>query len=454
MPSRGDCATATPGPPGLASLPPGVSPIVFLGDLIDRHGDVVRYQTRFGPCFLFVHPEHVGTVLHRETYKRASLVKMMLGDGLLASDGPWWRSQRRLVQPGFLPAAVGRFAAVVARETDRLAADWRAAVGPVDVTAAMTRLTLRVVVAALFSEDLPDGPADALCAAVSQNIIGLGKLSWTVFGAPVRLAPDTTARLADTRGVIDAVCHDMIARRRSLPPGDRPRDLLTMLVEAHGDTGPLTDVQVRDEIVTMLVGGHETTALALAWAWRAIAEDPAVEARLVAEADAVLADRAPDSSDVPRLPWAAAVFQESMRLYPPVWYMARTATADDVVDGHAVPKGACVLVSAWFTHRHRGFWPDAERFDPARFLDAAARPAHRYAYMPFGGGRHQCVGMHFAMMEGTLILAQLARAFRVRPVNGDLVRPDPGITLRQTPGLLARVEPRRPRATPVELGAA
>ncbi len=351
-PSLGAAGSSTPGPTGLVSFDTHIDPLEFLRGLIDRYGDVVRYQTRFGPCFLFVHPEHVHTILHRENYRRASLVKMMLGEGLLASDGSLWKSQRRLMQPDFLPARVAPFISVLTRETNRTANDWRGAARdgrPVDLTAAMTRLTLRIIVQALFSDDLSDALATELCAAITQTINDLGNISWTIFGVPVRFTPSSNASFHAGKDTIDAVCYDMIARRRAMMPGNRPADLLTLLIEADEEGGQPNDKQLRDEIVTMLVGGHETTALSLAWAWKALAENPDVEAKLHQELDKVLAGRAPGLDDLATLPWTKAVFQEALRLYPPVWYMARVANEDDVIDGHAIPRGrAC-----WFPRGSR-----------------------------------------------------------------------------------------------------
>jgi cytochrome P450 len=186
-----------------------------------------------------------------------------------------------------------------------------------------------------------------------------------------------------------------------------------------------------------------------------LAEHPAAETRLHEELDVALGGRTPQLADLSNLPWTRAVFQEALRLYPPVWYMARVAQADDVLDGHAVPRGACVMISAWFTHRHAAFWDQPEQFDPGRFLTPATPLPHRYAYFPFGGGRHQCLGNHLAGIEGTLILARLAQQFRVRPIAGQRIRPAPGITLRQSPGMQAMVELRRAPITadPVEGGS-
>lgn len=431
----------TPGPAGLVSFDPHADPAAFLEHLVEQYGDVVRYQTRQRPCFVFVRPEHVQAVLHGENYRRASLVRMTLGDGLLASDGPRWRSQRRLMQPDFFADSVAPIASIIAAQTTRLAVAWRQsafASDAVDVSSDMTVLTLRVIVAALFSEELSDARAAELCAAVTRTIDEPGRLSWSVFGAAVFMTPAGTASFTAGKKAIDAFCYDLIARRRAMTPQGRPRDLLTMLVEAPTPDGPMTDLQLRDEIVTMLVGGHETTALSLAWTWKTLAGERAILAALQREADAVLAGRPPELADVARLPYARAVFSETMRLYPPVWYISRIAQEDDSIGGHAIPRGACVMVSQWLTHRRAEFWPEPARFDPGRFIDPTS-PRHRYAYFPFGGGRHQCLGMHLALMEGTMILAQLAQEFVVHPINADEIKHEWSITLRQSPGLRATI---------------
>jgi cytochrome P450 len=446
---------ATPGPQELISFDGPVDPFAFLGDLVERYGDTVRYRTRLGPCILFVHPEQVQAILHSDNYRRASLVKMTLGDGLLASDGPWWRSERRLMQREFLPAKMPAFAPIVTRETSKLATDWRIAAASgqtIDVTAAMTRLALAIIVAALFSEDISDDRSAELRDAITQNILAMGKLSWTAFGVPFNFAPGTTDEFAAARGAIDRITYEMIRRRQAMPPDSRPRDLLTLLIQAQPDGKQLSDLQLRDEVVTMLIGGHETTALALAWAWKELAEHPESEAKLAAEAAQVLGGRLPEADDLPKLAWTRAVFQETLRLYPPVWFMGRVAVQDDVVDGHAVARGTCVVVSPWLTHRHKDLWPLPDQFDPQRFVDPEFQLPHRYAYFPFNGGRHHCLGMYFALMEGTMLLAQLAQSFRLMPVNAHLVKPNPGITLRQSPGLLAKVELQSARAAVHDAG--
>jgi cytochrome P450 len=433
----------TPGPQELVSFDRHVDALVFLRDLIDRYGDVSTYRTRFGPVYLFIHPEHVQAILHDDNYRRASLVKMILGDGLLASDGTWWREQRRLMQRDFQPPSVAPFVPIMVEQTAHAAKAWDAAARtgePIDVTNEMTRLMLRIAVECMFGEQMSDDVANELCAAVTRVINDLGRISWTIFGSPMQFTPTSSGDFASARKVIDTLCYDLIARRRAMPIERRPRDVLTLLVNAADQGGRMTDVQLRDEMVTLLVGGHETTALAMAWAWKELAEHPEIESALHQEVDAVLAGRAPTLADLPKLPWAKAIFQEAMRLYPPVWYMARVASEAGEIGGHAIPKGACVLVSAYFTQRHRDLWRDPEKFDPRRFLNDSEPLAHRYAYFPFGGGRHQCMGMHFAMLEGPVALAQLASRYRLCPLPGQNIAPVPGITLRQTPSMLAKVE--------------
>jgi cytochrome P450 len=434
-----------PGPAEMIALDAAVDPLAFLGGLLKTYGDVVRFVSRYGPSFVFAHPVHVKAVMQSENFRRASLVKIVLGEGLLASDGPHWKSQRKLMQKDFQPAQVANFAGLITREIHRTEKEWRdafAAGRDVDVMSAMTRLTLRIIVAALFSHDLSDEHAARLCESVTHTITELGKISWTIFGAPFHFSPERNAQFDAAQKVMDDTCYEMIARRRLQPAEQQPADLLTLLLATADGETPLTEKQIRDELVTMLVGGHETTALALSWAWKAFAENPDIEAKLHREVDQLIPDRPPQIADLPRLEWTRAVFQEALRLFPPVWYMGRVAIEEDTIDGYVIPRGACVMISPWFTHRHKDFWQSPDAFDPARFLDDAAIALHKTAYFPFAGGRHQCLGIHLAMMEGTFILAQLSQRFKVQPIAGQNVRPLPGITLRQSPPLRAMIEPR------------
>ena len=437
----------TPGPTEPIIHKTQVDPIEFLDHLVKQYGDVVRYQTRYGACFFLRHPEHVKVVLHSENYRRANLVKSLLGNGLLASEGPFWKSQRRLMQPEFISSQVASYLQAITGQCSRTARAWRDAAlrgEPVDVTLSMTWVTLRVIIQTMFSDDLSDRRTKEVAQAVAVAVLYQGNISGAVFGNQVQLAPDRFTAFRTAKETIDSMCHEMIARRRAMPRDARPRDLLTLLIEAEETSANPDDIHIRDEIATMLIGGHETTAIALAWAWKALSENPAIEAKMHSEVDAVLTDRQLTFDDLSRLPYTQAVLRESLRLYPPVWNMVRSAVEDDVIDGHPIPRDAAVIISPWFTHRHEEFWPDPQAFDPSRFLDPASKQRHRYAYLPFGGARHQCMGIHFAMMEGIVLLAMLSRQFRIHPQNSRDVLPFPGVTLRQSTGMMARLEPRTP----------
>lgn len=437
-----DTLTA-PGPEGVLAYDTSGSPLKFTGDLFHTHGDVVRYGTRFGSCFLFSRPEHVQTVLRSENYRRNSLFRVILGDGLLSSNGPHWRSQRRLMHSDFAPRRIAALTSMMVRETERTAMQFRAASSSgteIDVFDAMTQLTLRIVIAALFSDALEEQEEKDLCIAITKAMDDLTKISWMVFGTPVQFTPARNAEFSSARSIIEGVCLSMMERRRRMPPDQRPQDLLTTLIESATEDDPKEDRRIRDEMVTMLIAGHETTALALTWTWKTLSEHPEAEAKLHEEVDRVVNKGTAEATAFTALPWTRAIFQETMRLYPPVWIISRVAVAEGVVHGYSIPKGASVLLPIWFMHRHAGFWSEPEKFMPERFLPD--RSYDRDAYLPFGGGRHTCLGMHFAMLEGTLVLASLARDYRLRPTNGPAVEPLPGITLRQAPNMLAVVEAR------------
>lgn len=372
---------------------------------------------------------------------------------MIASEGEIWKSQRRMMQPDFLPGRVAAFFPLMTQEIENTTRLWDAAAlrgETIDVSASITRMALRIVARALFSEDLSDSHATALCQAFTDTIVDLGKLSLSAFGAEVQMSPQRNANFLMARQAVDAICREIIARRRAMKDQMWPDDLLSLMLRNPARQGAAADVLIRDEIVTMLTAGHETTAAAMSWTLILLAQNPTVEQRLYRELDQTLGDQSPRIADLTRLPWTTAIFQEVMRLYPPVWVMPKVAARDDVVDGYPIARGQRVIVSPWLTHRHKSFWNSPDRFDPERFLaerggaeagDGAQR--HRYAYFPFSGGRHQCLGIHFAMIEAPLILATFAQRFRVHPLNPQEMRSAPSITLRQSHSLRANVERRQ-----------
>jgi cytochrome P450 len=319
---------------------------------------------------------------------------------------------------------------------------------PLDVAAEMTRLTLAIVGRALFSTDV-SGTADRMGQALT---VALEETNYRILSLGLR-APDflPTSRnraFREALATLDTVVYDVIARRRAGEThGD---DLLAMLMAAQdADTGErMTDTQLRDEAMTLFLAGHETTANALAWMWHLLGQHPEVEARARAEVDTVLAGRAPSAQDIPQLRYLTQVLEETLRLYPPAWIMARQPVKDDVLAGVHIPASPRVIVaiSTWAIHRNPRLWPDPERFDPERFSPERSAGRPRLAFLPFGGGQRLCIGNAFAMMEGTLVAAAVLQRFRLRAVPGHTVEPEPLVTLRPRGGLPMYVEPLYARA--------
>ncbi len=405
-------------------------------------GDVVRVP--FGlerPVFAFA-PDDVKHVLvdNQANYDKQTrgyeLLRGSLGSGLVTSEGDFWRRQRRIAQPAFQKARVARLAAVMQSSARELAEAWRApAAGgrPIDVAGEMMRLTLKIAGLTLFGLDLSD-ESEAVGSAVSDMLASFQSL----ISSPLPFA-DVWPTPANRRGkralkTLDRVVYGIIAeRRRASEPSS---DLLGMFMDARDDEGAgMTDQQLRDEVVTMLTAGHETTANALAWTFYLLSKHPEVARRVEAELDQVLAGREPAPQDLPALAYTDRVLSESMRLYPPVWLLARRAIADDVLGGHRVAAGSYVVLTPWVTHRHPDHWDNPEGFDPDRFAPERAAERAKHAYFPFASGPRKCIGDHFARMEAMLVLATLLQRYRVELVAGATVTPEPSVTLRPKGGL-------------------
>ena len=415
------------------------NPLALLMDLGARYGDLVRCPSPYGQSYLYNHPKYVRHFFHSHNYERTKLLKIALGDGTLSSDGAIWREQRRIVQPAFQPERVRGFADLMVSEALGAAARWQAQ-GVVDVDEQMMRLTLLIAVRALFSADVSED-VEEISDALTLVIRDLGILTSTLFAVPVSFDPMRNRRLKGALAALDKVVFRIIEARRK-QPGERG-DLLDMLLLAEDpETGArLDDQRLRDEAVTMLVAGHETTATSLTWAWALLAQHPEQEARFHAELDQ-LEGRPPTVDDLPRLGFTRGVLQESMRLYPPVWTIARRVKQDEVLDGYQILGDSAAFVCPYMLHRHPAFWSEPERFDPTRFDDARGPTVDRYAYVPFARGPHMCAGHHFATQEGTLILAALGQRFSLRLARDTPPEPWPLVTLRVKEGLPMRLRPR------------
>jgi cytochrome P450 len=446
-----------PGPRGhllLGILPAARRDVLgFLRDAARQYGDVVRYRLGTLTSHLIVHPDGVRQVLadnaknYTKDHFSYRLVSRVAGNGLLTSQGSFWLRQRRLAQPAFHRQRIAAMAEGMARAAAEVAERWEAPASrgePVVMVEEMMRLTLTIVGQALFGTSVS---AQAEVIGSAFNV--LSEQTVTRFRTFRVLPPVLPTRydrdFREAKRMLRGAVMELIAerRRRSEDTGD----LLSMFMLAKDEeTGEvMNDEQLGDEVLTMLVAGHETTATALSWVWALLDGHPEVEAKLHAELDTVLGGRLPTVEDVPRLAYTKMVVEEAMRLYPPAYIWSRTVKEDDVIGGFRIPAGTSVDLSPYVTHRHPDFWERPDAFLPERFSPEASAQRPRYAYFPFSGGPRQCIGNNFAMMEAQLILATLARRFRPRRLPGHELVPEPLITLRPKGGLPMCLE-RRPTA--------
>ena len=409
-------------------------------------GDVVPTRFLYVPALFLFHPEQIEYVLaagSKNFIKAASLrspfFHRLVGNGLVTSEGDFWRRQRRLAQPAFHRDRVNAYAETMVDFTERLLARWRAG-SVVDAHEEMMRLTQSIVASTLFSADV-SGDSDEIGEALGRIVRPFASQATLKWILDNRLP--TPGHLRFNRDVrkIDRFVYRVIAERRA--SGEETGDLLSMLLGAQDEDGSgMTDRQLRDELMTIFLAGHETTALALTWAWHLLGENPEAEAALAAELSEVLGGRAPTAADLPRLRYAEWVVKESMRLYPPAWGVGREAARDCEVGGYRVPKGMQVFAFQWVVQRDPRWFDEPERFRPERWGEEAAARLPRYAYFPFGGGPRLCIGNYFATMEAVLVLATVARRFRLRAVPGHKVELLPAMSLRPRRGVMMELEPR------------
>ncbi len=380
-------------------------------------------------------------VEHHRDYRKVpwynSKLKQIIGQGLLTNEGESWVRQRRLAQPVFRHERLQALGVDMTDATLRQLEHWREFAGrgtPFDVASEMMRLTLTIVAQTLLGADVrheADAVGEAVTAGLEYAVTKMGSyVDW-----PVQIPLPLHRRFTRARATLDRIVYRIITDRRQ--SGTDTGDLLSMLLRARdAETGAtMTDRQVRDEVMTTFLAGHETTAVALTWTWFLLAAHPDAAHRLQAELASVLGSRTPTAGDLPHLPYTRMVLEESMRLYPPVWGLSRTPIVDVDLGGHRISKGTIIYLSPYLTHRHPAFWDDPDRFDPDRFRSdrSAARP--RFAYFPFGAGPRQCIGAGFAMMEARLVLATVAQRYALDLAPGHPVSLDPKITLRPRFGL-------------------
>jgi cytochrome P450 len=421
-------------------------PLPFFQNLT-QYGDISYF--RLGPqeAFFLNHPDYIKDVLvtnHQNFHKGLALqrAKRLLGEGLLTSEGEFHRRQKRLAQPAFHRARVASYADVMTAYAMETSERWQDG-AELDMSEEMMRLTLGIVGKTLFDADVvSDAREVGEAMTVAMDLFNTIVIPF--FELLEKLPLPQFRRFDNARARLDAIIYRLIEERRR--SGADRGDLLSMLLlaqDTEGDGGTMTDLQLRDELMTIFLAGHETTANALTWTWYLLSQNPAVEARLHEELDRLLAGRLPTFEDVAQLKYTEMVLTESMRLYPPAWAIGRLATNESEIGGYVIPKKALVLMSQYVMHRDPRYFTEPERFDPERWTAEARESRPQFSYFPFGGGPRRCIGEGFAWMEGILLLATLAQHWQMRLVPNHPVAIRPVITLRPKYGMRMMVARRQ-----------
>jgi cytochrome P450 len=404
-----------------------------------EYGDVVCYRFLHVPICQLTHPDHIEYVLVKNAAnfhksRDYAAFKFFLGNGLLTNEGASWRAQRQLVQPAFRHENIAAYAEIMADSTAAHLSRWKDGEKR-DLHQEMGELALDIVAKSLFGANVGHA-AETIgkeVSAVMERFFAQAAMSFLL---PSKFPIPKTPRLMRSKKRLDEIVLSIIRERQaSKTPAN---DLLQRLLDARDEQGErMNEEQLREEVMTLFIAGHETTANALTWTWYLLSQNPGTEKKLAEELDAVLAGRAPALADLPRLPYTEMVIKESMRLYPPAWGVGRRALEDFEVGGYKVPAGTNVFLLQWVTHRDARFFPEPERFDPERWRDDPIRKGKipRFAYFPFGGGPRVCIGAGFAMMEATLLLATIAQRYRFTLAPEAVVAPFFSITLRPKYGL-------------------
>jgi cytochrome P450 len=441
--------TLAPGPKGHPIL--GVMPefnrdtLGFITRCRD-YGDVVRARFLYVTAYFLYHPndiEYVVSTHSRNFVKsmslRSNFFQRLVGNGLLTSEGEFWKRQRRLAQPAFHRQRINAYADVMVEYTQRSIATWRP--GEIrDIHRDMMGLTLEIVVRTLFNADVSQD-ADKVGRALSEIVKPFGAQATVKWILDNRLPTPAHRRFHRTAQKLDDIVYRIIAERRT--SGRDEGDLLSMLLAAQDEDGSqMTDKQLRDEVMTLFLAGHETTALTLSWTWYLLAQSPLVEQKFHSELDEVLGGRLPTMEDVPRLKFTDMIARESMRLYPPAYGLGREAIEDFEIGGFRIPRKSQIFMFQWATQRDPRFFPEPNEFQPDRWTDEFAAGLPKYAYFPFGGGPRFCIGNTFAMMEIVLVLATIGQQFRLKLVPDHPVSILPAMSLRPKDGILLKIENR------------
>lgn len=420
-------------------------PLHYLERLKKEYGDVVHFRIGAQHVVLLNHPDLIRDVLvtHNRNFVKGFTLqqaKRVLGEGLLTSEGEFHLRQRRMMQPVFHRQQVGGFAPVMVEYATRTARRWHDG-ETFDVTWQMEGLTLAIAAKTLLDADV-DAEAQELGQAVHELMDLFNPVMLLMADMLEKLPLPPTRRLHRAKATLDATIYRIIEHHRAAGTGD---DLLSMLLMARGDEengNGMSDLQLRDEVLVIMLAGYETISNALSWTWYLLSNHPKVEERFHAELDRVLEGRAPTLADVDQLVYTRMILAEALRMYPPVWFLDRRALADFEIGGYRVPAGSTVLMSQWLIQRDAKYYPDPFHFDPMRWTPEAQALRPRFAYFPFGTGPRLCIGEAFAWMEGVLLLATIGQRWFVRTRTDEQVVPQPGLNLRPKGGIQVRVHTR------------
>jgi cytochrome P450 len=424
------------------------NPLRTLVEYSREIGDIIRI--RLGPRTLFFinHPDYIKHIL-QDNYSNYSKLtrgwnklRPLFGDGLLTSYGPKWLQQRKTMQPAFHLQRIKNFVSVFIDETNALVESWRplAKNGKlIDVSEEMMGLTFRIVTKTLFSEDLGN-EVDTVYWALTQILHCASEGYYRLIDFPLWVPIPRNHRARAGLQALDKIVYDLIEQRRQR--GSSQSDLLSMLMEVKDpDTDKrMTDEEIRDQVMTIFMTGHETTAVALTWTWYLLSKFPEATRKLGLELDNVLNGKAPSLESLSELTYTRRVFKEALRLYPPIWVFSRRTSNEDRLGDYVVPAGSTIFMSPYVMHRNPDFFKNPEGFDPERFTSDKIGPPPPFIYMPFGGGPRICIGREFASMEAQIIISILAQHFKLNLLPGHPVEEAPSITLRPKYGMLMTLE--------------